>query len=487
MKKEIILFVIFFCAITLNAQQEPVIKFYMTDSSTKQFSINEIEKIGLISRQDNYMMKLVFQSSKSAYYILSNVDSLNFSADVNRNNNLNVYSQNTVKSYSLAVMDSIIFFPIGISQGEVRIGTQLWMQKNLDVATYRNGDTIPHVTNTEEWKNLKTGAWCYYNNDPQIGAVYGKLYNWYAVNDPRGLAPEGWHVPSDSEWVKLTAYLGGEDSAYGRLKESGVEHWQSLNIGATNETGFTALPGGCLAGAVGSFYNKGNRGYWWTSTSKDSSLAWIRLMSNDNIVSSRSVSYKVNGLSVRSIFNAPKIKNISTKIITTGDELIIMGIDFGSRKYPSFVSFNSTATTQFISWNDTLIKIIVPKGASSGKLSVTVFEQKSNEMDIIVIETVKIGTQIWMTRNLDVDQYRNGDKIPQITDMRKWISATTGAWCYYNNNAELGKVYGKLYNLYAIIDGRGLAPKDWHVSTYNEWTVLIDYLGGQDVASGKMK
>jgi uncharacterized protein (TIGR02145 family) len=126
----------------------------------------------------------------------------------------------------------------------VTIGTQVWMKKNLNVDYYRNGDPIHQVTDSTQWSNLKTGAWCYYNNDPALGAIYGKLYNWYAVKDPRGLAPDGWHVPNKEEWSELVDYLGGDSVAGCKLKEKGTEHWKSPNSDATNESGFSALPGG---------------------------------------------------------------------------------------------------------------------------------------------------------------------------------------------------------------------------------------------------
>jgi uncharacterized protein (TIGR02145 family) len=126
----------------------------------------------------------------------------------------------------------------------VTIGTQTWMLRNLDVTTYRNGDPIPEITDQTQWNNLTTGAWCYYNNDSANGAIYGKLYNWYAVNDPRGLAPVGYHVPSLAEYILLRDYLGGASIAGGALKETGTTHWQSPNTGATNSSGFTLLGSG---------------------------------------------------------------------------------------------------------------------------------------------------------------------------------------------------------------------------------------------------
>ena len=157
----------------------------------------------------------------------------------------------------------------------VTIGKQTWMVENLKVTKYRNGDAIPNVTNGTEWSNLTTGAYCEYDNVARNSAVYGKIYNWYAVADSRNIAPTGWHVPSDDEWTTLTTFLGGELYAGNKLKEKGTAHWQSANYGATNETGFSALPGGSYSG--GSFYNLGSGGYWWSSTER-SSHAWYRYM-----------------------------------------------------------------------------------------------------------------------------------------------------------------------------------------------------------------
>ncbi|MBL0014028.1 MAG: fibrobacter succinogenes major paralogous domain-containing protein [Flavobacterium sp.] len=111
---------------------------------------------------------------------------------------------------------------VPIQNGEVQIGTQIWMTKNLNVSRYRNGDPIPQVANSAQWANLNTGAWCYYANSTANGPIYGKLYNWYAVNDSRGLAPEGWHIPSDAEWTTLVSFLGFPDVAGGKMKTTGT-------------------------------------------------------------------------------------------------------------------------------------------------------------------------------------------------------------------------------------------------------------------------
>jgi uncharacterized protein (TIGR02145 family) len=155
------------------------------------------------------------------------------------------------------------------------IGTQQWMEKNLDVVTYRNGDIIPQVTDPTAWAALTTGAWCYYNNDPANGAIYGKLYNWYAVNDARGLAPQGWHIPTDEEWTTLDTKLGGRFVAGGKMKTTGTTRWTTPNTGATNESGFAGLPGG-TRDYDGSFGFVGNDGYWWSSSENFTANAWFR-------------------------------------------------------------------------------------------------------------------------------------------------------------------------------------------------------------------
>jgi uncharacterized protein (TIGR02145 family) len=148
---------------------------------------------------------------------------------------LQVYSGSVWQAASIGT----VYYP------NVSICCQKWMTQNLDVTTYRNGDSIPKVTNDADWFSLTTGAYCYYENDSATyAATYGKLYNWYAVNDPRGLAPEGWRVPTHFEWTTLVDCLGGSTIAGGKLKEAGFAHWANPNTAVTNISGFTALPAG---------------------------------------------------------------------------------------------------------------------------------------------------------------------------------------------------------------------------------------------------
>ncbi len=175
----------------------------------------------------------------------------------------------------------------------VKIGDQTWMAENLTVARYRNGDPVPGVADLDEWVTLETGAWCESDNDPEKGKMYGKLYNWYAVNDPRGLAPEGWRVPTEEDWQKLEQHLGmipedveevefrgSEQNVGGKLKETGTEHWSEPNTGATGETGFAARAGG-YRDNDGPFNFFGKYAAFWTATEADHGRVWFRGMATN--------------------------------------------------------------------------------------------------------------------------------------------------------------------------------------------------------------
>jgi uncharacterized protein (TIGR02145 family) len=170
------------------------------------------------------------------------------------------------------------------------------MRENLDVMTYRNGDVIPQVTDNTAWEGLTTGAWCWYSNSADNGAIYGKLYNWYAVNDPRGLAPQGWHIPTDAEWTTLGTLLGGDGVAGGKMKTTGTTRWNTPNTSATNESGYAGLPGGFRDGTFG-FVGYG--GKWWSATESNSTGAWYRYLYYDDSILDRYSVNKKSGFSVR--------------------------------------------------------------------------------------------------------------------------------------------------------------------------------------------
>ena len=179
---------------------------------------------------------------------------------------------------------------------EVTIGEQVWMAENLNVDKFRNGDPIPEAKTEEEWKRAGENgepAWCYYENDPANGEKYGKLYNWYAVSDTRGLAPAGYHVPSDAEWTKLTDFLGSDAGK----KMKSTSGWNEDGNG-TNESGFSGLPVG------GRYFNCtfdgiGSTGNWWSSTEYDTGRAWGRHLTYYGGGVGRFISEKYYGYSVR--------------------------------------------------------------------------------------------------------------------------------------------------------------------------------------------
>lgn len=194
----------------------------------------------------------------------------------------------------------------------VQIGTQFWQPTNLNLTAYSDGTPIPEVTDKTAWVGLTTGAWCYYNNDPANGAIYGKLYNWYAVagiwneasktdiSQRKKLVPPGYHIPSDFEWSILIEYLGGGTIAGGKMKETGLAHWNGPNMDATNTSGFTGLPGGYRNESSGNFYEIGDEGIWWSSSNGDGyEWSWRRdLNLNDGQVRRKNFKW-FNGYSVR--------------------------------------------------------------------------------------------------------------------------------------------------------------------------------------------
>jgi uncharacterized protein (TIGR02145 family) len=181
---------------------------------------------------------------------------------------------------------------------EVTIGKQVWMTENLNVDKFRNGDPIPQAKTDEEWKAAvenKQPAWCYYDNDPSNGTKYGKLYNWYTLNDSRGLAPKGYHIPTNAEWTILTDHLGGSVIAGTKMKST--IGWED-NGNDTNSSSFSGLPGGSRLNG-GRFYYFGKLGTWWSSTEGGTDSACYRHLQSNSGYVIRGSSNKGEGRSVR--------------------------------------------------------------------------------------------------------------------------------------------------------------------------------------------
>jgi uncharacterized protein (TIGR02145 family) len=189
----------------------------------------------------------------------------------------------------------------GNTYNTVKIGNQWWMAENLKTTTLNDGTPIPLETDGIQWSWKTTPAYCWYDNDEvTYKNTYGALYNWFTVNTDK-LCPVGWHVPGDAEWTELTDYLGGYSVAGGKLKEAGTAHWSDPNTGATNESGFSAVPGGRRYFTTGGFLNVLEMGWWWSATEYYAPSARIRFLSNNNAIIDWGDHEKVSGFSVRCV------------------------------------------------------------------------------------------------------------------------------------------------------------------------------------------
>jgi len=310
----------------------------------------------------------------------------------------------------------------------VNIGAQTWMQKNLNVSKYKNGDIIPQVTNATQWAALTTGAWCWYNNDSATyAATYGKLYNWYAVNDPRGLAPEGWHMPSDGEWNKLVKFLDlnadtsgvflQSNLAGGTLKEAGLLNWSSPNIGATNISGFSGLPGG-YRDNLGQYNSLRFLGLWWSNFAFNSSNSYKRGVGYNDSGFGRDYFGNTCGFSVRALRNTP------TYLWSTGATT------------PS-ITVSPTVTTKYY--------CTVSDGVNTCKDSVTV-TVSTITTNLITADTLKVcgtSTTISATTGLTSYAWSNGANTASTT-------VTSSGWykCTTTNGActAVDSVYVSLFN-----------------------------------------
>lgn len=189
----------------------------------------------------------------------------------------------------------------GNSYKTVKIGNQIWMAENLRVTRYRNGDSINKITDNRKWITTTQGAYCYYNNNDSIAPIYGGLYNWHSLQNKKGLAPKGWHIPSEAELQILMDALGGDNFSADKMKETGTENWLYPNKDANNKSDFRALPGGYRNGQDGNFYNMRSNGYWWTQNISYQMYSWSERIFYRYASAYRNDQSIKSGLSIRCI------------------------------------------------------------------------------------------------------------------------------------------------------------------------------------------
>lgn len=319
------------------------------------------------------------------------------------------------------------------------IGEQEWMAENLNVSKFRNGDPIPQATSDKEWleaKKNKTPIWSYYDYNPDNGKKYGKLYNWYAVNDSRGLAPEGFIVPKNSHWKALAEYLASNDFEDYDLKSENGWHDNEGN----NTSGFSAQASGYRYNDTTYFTDESEenqefmpfafanlefQAYWWTSTeiSKNTACAWkleYEMEADDEW------NIKTNGFAVR----------------------CIKDVDDGQNDYSEIF-----------------------KKANGVK-----------DIDGNFYETILINGQEWMAQNLRVSRYNDGTIMTNLIDNSEWASSIRfdsdkDGWCNYGNDKSNELVFGKIYNYNVVKNSKQACPIGWRITTQVDWEAVMNIFG----------
>jgi uncharacterized protein (TIGR02145 family) len=334
------------------------------------------------------------------------------------------------------------------------------MAENLNVSTFRNGEIIPEARNYEEldeYDKNKQPAWCYYNFDKNNGLKYGKLYNGFAVMDPRGLAPEGWHIPVDHEWDQLGFELGFDQAGKMLKSQSGWNNWESggddirCNNCETASKEYKKICPTCKGtgykGKTAKITKNGNGTDIYKFSSKPSGyVLFNKFYSLGEVASYWTSEFTNYGV-------------LKTRAIEGDDGL----------KYSNAIDGDYHAIRLVKDYTNNYNSIIDKRNNKSYKTTV-------------------INSKEWICENLDVSTFRNGDLIPEATTEEEWQKAgeeKRPMSCYYNFDKSNGEKYGKLYNWYAVNDSRGLAPDGYHIPSDQEWEGLTKLLG--ENAGVKMK
>ena len=427
----------------------------------------------------------------------------------------------------------------------VIIGDFEVIAENLRTTKYHNGDPIPTGLSNDDWRYTSDGAYAIYSHHlidglgspEEVVDAYGKLYNWYAVDDSRGLCPDGWEVLSDTAWTVIEDYVvhvhdeADEDNVSNLLKscrqvnsplggECDTENhprWdQWAHHFGTDNFGFSALPAG-FRSRTGGYNRVGEFGQWWTSTEESENQAWRRGFSRGTGSILRNNSTKNFGFAIRCgrMITDPELPSVTTAEVTDiginsatsggdvtddGGAAVVnaRGIVWSNSPNPTIddhigMTGDGAGLGEFTSQIDNLApeSTYYVRAYASNIVGVAYGEEKSftteedpdegtvTDIDGNVYETVVIGDQEWMAENLRVTRYNNGDDIPEGLG-----NATGGAFGVYpyqdvegiDSSEEMVEAYGKLYNWMAVTDDRGLCPEGWHTPSESAWTELTNYL-----------
>lgn len=406
----------------------------------------------------------------------------------------------------------------------VIIGGREYMSENLRTSRYNTGDSIYRITHLDDWLLPGVGAYCWMEDDSAANEeLYGKLYNFIAVNNGN-ICPVGWHVPCDEEWMGLEVFLGmneaiAHDSGWrgdnqgGMMKQTGTETWLIPNEGATNQSGFSALPGG-YRGADGFFQDVGSSAYFWSmSTTRFMANAWLRALSNTETSVLRDTAEMYKGASircVRSIFTLPEvttneITDITISTATCGGTILFNGWDEISSKG---VVWNRTGDTTIENYEGITVdgngddaftsfltglepsSVYYVKAYAVNSEGVAYGEERMfNTLTALFIpgpgvmdadgneyKTMVLGSREWMAENLRVSNSLMGPMTNLASDV-DWQNVAVEAYCWYDNDsATYDSIYGKLYNYYAV-NGEGICPDGWMIPNDYEWLDLETVIG----------
>lgn len=414
----------------------------------------------------------------------------------------------------------------------ITIGTQVWMVENLRTTKYRNGDIIGTTSsvNTDlTYASSPKYQWTY-NGTESNANMYGRLYTWHVVSDPRNLAPAGYHVATDAEWTIMQNYLIANGYNYDKTTvENKIAKslctttiWNTgsyvgtpgYDLSLNNSSGLSLVPGG-YRGFDGYYYLLGVGTDIWTGTEYSTTHSLIRAVGY-NVSSANTVNSNKNyGFSVRCIKNSLPVLstnavasrlstsvNCGGNVIADGGETVTeYGLCWSTSASPTIADSKKSIGSGVASFTGSItgltpnttyyVRAYATNSLGTGYGTQVTFKTLEfdpptvTDIDGNIYRTVTIGTQTWLGENLKTTRYNDGTKIPLVTDKTTWTYMSTPAYCWYNNDSVQFKnsAYGALYNWYAVNTGK-LAPKGWHVATDTEWTILSTYLNGD---GGKLK